>query len=35
MGYYLIKLFVSAAIIATVSEVAKVNTTLGALIKCP
>src|SRR5688572_16893913 len=33
MTYYLIKLFVSAGIMATVSEVAKVNATLGALIK--
>jgi hypothetical protein len=33
MGYYLIKLFLSAAIIATVSEVAKTNAALGALIK--
>jgi hypothetical protein len=33
MVYYLTKLFLSAAIIVVVSEVAKVNATLGALIK--
>lgn len=33
MGYYLTKLFLSATIIVVVSEVAKVNATLGALIK--
>ena len=33
MAYYVLKLFVSAAIIVTVSEVAKVNAGLGALIK--
>ena len=33
MGYYLVKLILSAAIIATVSEVAKFNAGLGALIK--
>lgn len=33
MTYYLLKLFVSAGIIVAVSEVAKVNATLGALIK--
>lgn len=33
MTYYLLKLFVSAAIIVAVSEVAKVNVSLGALIK--
>ena len=33
MTYYLFKLFVSAGIIVAVSEVAKVNATLGALIK--
>ncbi len=33
MSYYLIKLLVSAAIIVTVTEVAKVNATLGGLIK--
>lgn len=33
MSYYLIKLFVSAAIIVLVTEVAKVNATLGGLIK--
>ena len=33
MTYYLLKLLVSAGIIVLVSEVAKVNATLGALIK--
>jgi hypothetical protein len=33
MGYYLLKLLLSAAIIVVVSEVAKVNVGLGALIK--
>ena len=33
MTYYLVKLFVSAAIIVAVSEVAKVSAGLGALIK--
>jgi hypothetical protein len=33
MGYYLLKLVLSAGIIVTVSEVAKVNAGLGALIK--
>jgi len=33
MPYYLLKLFLSAAIVVTVSEVAKVNAGLGALIK--
>lgn len=33
MSYYLIKLLVSAAIIVAVTEVAKVNATLGGLIK--
>lgn len=33
MGYYLIKLLISAAIIVAVSEVAKFNATLGGLIK--
>ena len=33
MGYYLLKLLLSAGIIVTVSEVAKVNAGLGALIK--
>jgi len=33
MLYYAAKLFLSAAIIVAVSEVAKVNVTLGALIK--
>lgn len=33
MGYYLLKLLLSAAIIVTVSEVAKLNAGLGALIK--
>lgn len=33
MTYYLLKLFLSAGIIVAVSEVAKVNTALGALIK--
>lgn len=33
MTYYLIKLFLSAGIIVAVSEVAKFNTGLGALIK--
>lgn len=33
MTYYLLKLFISAAIIVAVSEVAKFNAALGALIK--
>ena len=33
MTYYLVKLFVSAGIIVAVSEIAKVNAGLGALIK--
>ncbi len=33
MLYYILKLALSAAVIVVVSEVAKVNTTLGALIK--
>lgn len=33
MGYYLIKLLVSAAIIVVVTEVAKVNAAIGGLIK--
>ena len=33
MSYYLIKLLVSAGIIVVVTEVAKVNATLGGLIK--
>ena len=33
MAYYLIKLFLSAGIIVAVSEVAKFNVGLGALIK--
>ncbi len=33
MTYYMIKLLLSAGIIVAVSEVAKVNTSLGALIK--
>jgi hypothetical protein len=33
MSYYLIKLLVSAAIIVAVTEVAKINATLGGLIK--
>ena len=33
MTYYLVKLFVSAAIITVVSEVAKLHAGLGALIK--
>ena len=33
MGYYLIKLLLSATIIVVVSEVAKVSAGLGALIK--
>ena len=33
MGYYLTKLFISAAIIVIVSEVAKVSAGMGALIK--
>ena len=33
MTYYLLKLFVSAGIIVAVSEVAKFNAPLGALIK--
>lgn len=33
MSYYLVKLLVSAAIIVAVTEVAKVNATLGGLIK--
>ena len=33
MGIYVIKLFLSAAIIVAVTEVAKVNATLGGLIK--
>lgn len=33
MGYYLIKLVLAAAVIATVSEVANVNAGFGALIK--
>ena len=33
MTYYLIKLFVSAGIIVAVSEIAKSNATLGALVK--
>lgn len=33
MGYYLVKLLISASIIVIVSEVAKYNTTIGGLIK--
>jgi len=33
MGYYIIKLFISAAIIVVVSEVAKSNAIIGGLIK--
>lgn len=33
MWYYIIKLFLSAGIIVAVTEVAKVNATLGGLIK--
>lgn len=33
MGYYLVKLLASAAIIVAVTEAAKVNATLGGLIK--
>ena len=33
MTYYLLKLFLSAGIIVLVSEIAKVNAALGALIK--
>ena len=33
MTYYLVKLFLSAGIIVAVSEIAKYNAGLGALIK--
>lgn len=33
MGYYLVKLLITSAIIVAVSEVARVNATLGGLIK--
>jgi hypothetical protein len=33
MAYYLVKLLISAAILAAVTEVARVNPTLGGLIK--
>ena len=33
MWYYAVKVWLSAGIIVAVSEVAKVNVTLGALIK--
>jgi hypothetical protein len=33
MAYYLVKLFITAALIVLVSEIAKFNATLGGLIK--